>query len=86
MTDRDRTAVNIENVIRDAELVAAVENLHGECFVEFPEINVIHGETVAFEELRDSEYRSNAHLVRLAACNGRAAIDAEWLEAALFGE
>src|SRR6478672_7791658 len=41
MADRDRAAVDIEPVHRDAELVGAVEHLHRERLVELPEVDVV---------------------------------------------
>src|ERR1043165_8028154 len=40
MAERDRPAVHVEPVIGDAELVAAVDHLHGEGLVEFPQVDV----------------------------------------------
>src|SRR6185295_1849343 len=40
MADRDRAAIDVEPVHRDAELVGAIEHLHRERLVEFPEIDV----------------------------------------------
>src|SRR5665213_3185625 len=36
VTDRDRAAVDVEALVGNAQLVAAVDGLHGEGFVEFP--------------------------------------------------
>src|SRR5690349_23043410 len=38
MADRDRAAVDVELVVRDAELVAAVEHLNGEGLVQLPQV------------------------------------------------
>src|ERR1700733_5971795 len=80
MADRDRAAVDIELVVVDAEPVAAVENLDCEGFVEFPEADVVHLEAMRLEELRHREHRADAHLVRIAAGHGHAAIDPERLK------
>jgi hypothetical protein len=72
---------------RDAELVAAVDDLHGEGLVEFPQADVVDLQAVArSSSLGIGEDRADAHLVRLAAGDGEAAEDAERLEAALLGE
>jgi hypothetical protein len=36
MTHRNRAAVDVQTLVRDAELVAAIEHLTGECLVQFP--------------------------------------------------
>ena len=46
MADRDCTAVDVELVIVDAEPVAAVDDLDRERFVELPEADVVHLETM----------------------------------------
>src|SRR5215813_3001154 len=40
MADRDRAAIDVELVRIDAELVAAVDHLHGIGLVELPEVDV----------------------------------------------
>src|SRR5210317_1020968 len=83
MTDRNSTTVDIENAIRDAELVAAKEHLHGKGFIKLPEVDVIHRETVALEQLGHSEDGADAHLVGLATRNRGTSIDAERFQTAL---
>ena|SRR5210317_1366254 len=85
MTDRNGTTVYVENVVRDAELVAAVEHLNGKSLVKLPEIDVIHRETVALEQLGHSENGTDAHLVGFASRNCGTSIDAERFQAALGG-
>ena len=41
MADRDRAAVDVEAVVRDAQLVAAVDHLHRERFVQLPQADVV---------------------------------------------
>src|SRR3954453_11410315 len=41
MADRDRAAVDVELLGIDAELVAAIDHLHREGLVQFPEIDVV---------------------------------------------
>ena len=86
VADRDRAAVDVERVVRDAELVAAVEHLHRERLVQLPEVDVVDLQAVALQQPRHREDRADAHLVGLAAGDGEAAEDAERLEAALLGE
>ena len=68
------------------ELVAAVEDLHGERLVELPQADVVDLQAVALQQLRDREHRADAHLVRLAAGDRDAAVDAERLKPALLRE
>src|SRR4029077_8816050 len=85
MADRDRAAVDVELFRVDAELVAAVDHLHGKSFVELPKIDVIDLQPVTLEQARHREHRSDAHLVRLTAGGDKAAEYAERLEAAPCG-
>ena len=41
MADRDRAAVDVQPVVGNAEPVAAVDHLHGERFVQLPQIDVL---------------------------------------------
>ena len=54
----------------DAEPVAAVDHLHGEGFVQFPQVDVVDLQSVAFEQLGHGKHRADAHFVRLAAGDG----------------
>jgi hypothetical protein len=72
MADRDRAAVDVEPVHRDARLVGAVENLHRERLVEFPEVDVGDRRPRRFKHLRHGEHRADAHLVGLAAADREA--------------
>src|SRR4051812_33570080 len=58
MTDGDRTAVDVEALHRDAELVAAVHRLARESFVELPEPDVVHLEAVSLQQARNREHRT----------------------------
>src|SRR5271165_612909 len=86
VADRDRAAVDVELVVVDTELVAAVDHLHGEGLVELPEADVVHLEAVGLEELRNGEHRPDAHLVWIAAGDRDAAIDPERRQVALARE
>ena len=46
MADRDRAAVDVQLLGIDAELVAAVDHLHGERFVQLPQVDVVDPEAV----------------------------------------
>src|SRR4051812_20226748 len=85
MADRDRAAVDVVLLRIDAELVARIEALAGEGFVELPEVDVIDLEAVALQQLRHGEDRPDAHLVRLAARRRPGHEAAHRVEAALLG-
>src|SRR3546814_21026600 len=86
MADRDRAAVDVEFVVVEAELVAAIDHLTGERFIQFPEADVRHFQAVAFEQLRNRVHQTDAHLVRVAGGNREATIDAERIEAKTLGQ
>ncbi len=86
MADRDRAAVDVEAVVRDAERVAAVDRLHREGFVEFPQPDVVDREVVTREQFGDREDGADAHLARLAADDHHPAIEAERRDVARRGE
>src|SRR5690242_1058456 len=83
MAHRDRAAVHVEALVRDAELVAAVDHLHRERLVQLPQADVADLEAGALEQLRDRVHGPDAHFVGLAARDREAAVDAERLQAAL---
>ena len=66
MADGDRSAVHVQLVHGDAETIAAVDDLHGESFVEFPEIDIVDVKALALEQFGDGKYRADAHLVGFA--------------------
>src|SRR5665213_1416385 len=59
MADRDRSAIDVEPVVRDAEPVAAIEHLAGERLVQFPQINVVDLESVLLQQLGHREDRAD---------------------------
>ncbi len=81
MTQGDRAAVHVQAVGRDAELVAAVQHLHGEGFVQLPQVDVLHRQAQLLEHLGHGEDGADAHLVGLAARHGEAEEAAQGLEA-----
>src|SRR3954447_8826119 len=85
MADRDRTAVDVVLLGIDAELVARIEALAGEGFIELPEIDVVDLQAMALQEFRHGVDRADAHLVRLAAGRRPRNETAERVEAALLG-
>ncbi len=86
MPDGDRAAVDIEPIVGNAQLVAAVDDLHRERLVQLPQADVVDLHAGAREQLRHGEDRSDAHFVGLAAGDGEAAEYAQRLEAATGGE
>src|SRR6476620_1576906 len=82
----DCAAIHIELLRIDAEPVAAIDHLHGESFVQFPEIDIGNFESVPLQESRNGKYRADAHLIGLAACRDKAAERAERLQAFFLGE
>src|SRR5579871_6600709 len=80
MADRDRAAIHVQPVVRYAELVAAVDHLHREGLVQFPEVDILDLQPVALEQLGHGEDRADAHLVRFAPHHLETTIDTEWLE------
>src|SRR2546422_5900658 len=86
VTEGDRAAVDVQPLVRDAEPVAAVDHLHGERLVQFPQTNVFHFQPGAREQSRHGEHRADAHFVRLAAGYREAAENPKRSQVALFGE
>src|SRR4051812_19551294 len=84
MADRDRAAVDVVLVGIDAELVARIEALAGEGFVELPEIDVVDLQAMTLQQLRHGKDRADAHLVRLATRRRPSDEAAHRIEAALL--
>src|SRR5688572_26487321 len=82
---RNRATIDIEPVVGDAELVAAVDDLHGERFVEFPQVDIRDRLAGALQQLRHREHGPDTHFVGLASGNREASKDAQWLEIQFFG-
>ena len=86
MADRNRAAVDVQSLHRNAQRIRAVQHLHRERFVEFPQADVVDAQARALQQFRHREYRADAHFVGLAAGHREAAEDAQRLQAALFGQ
>src|SRR6202040_3777600 len=84
--ERDRAAVDVQALVRNAELVAAVEHLDGERLVQLPQIDVADLVSGALQQARNGEPRADAHLVRLAAGDREAPEYPERRQIALLGE
>jgi hypothetical protein len=80
VADRDRAAVDVHPVRRDAEPLLAVQRLDRERLVELPEIDVVDAEAGAFEQPRHGDDRADPHLVGLAPGDREAAEGAERLQ------
>ena len=85
VADGDRAAVDIEAFQRNAQLALAVQGLRGKGLVQLPEINVLHRQSVARQQLGHGKHRANAHLIGLATGNRQAAEGAQRREAQLGG-
>jgi hypothetical protein len=57
----------------DAQAVATIYYLNGECLAQLPEVDIVHPHAAAFEKLRNSEDRTDAHFVWFAPCSLKAA-------------
>src|SRR5258705_10339260 len=49
MANRDRAAIDVELFRIDPELVAAIDDLHRERLVQFPEIDIVDHKSVSLE-------------------------------------
>src|SRR5579862_5535389 len=81
MSECDRAAVDVESLIRNAEPIPAVQDLNCEGFVELPQVDLLEAYARALEQSWHREDRTDSHLVGLAAGDGKAAENAERLDA-----
>jgi hypothetical protein len=81
VAERDRAAVHVQPIGRDAELARAVEGLRGERLVDLEEIDVRDLEPGLREELLDRGERADAHDRRVDADRDVRAEVAEALQA-----
>ena len=86
MADRDRPAIHIEPIVRNAELVAAVEHLHGEGLVKLPQADILDRQIEAFQQLGDREYRADAHLIGFRTRHRHTDISAHGCEPPRLGD
>src|SRR5438045_3073099 len=73
MADRNCAAVNVQLLMRNSDAFHAVEDLARESLVQFPQIDVVGFQAVAFEQAWHGIDWSDPHFVRLAACDCEAA-------------
>ena len=85
VADRNGTTIDVQVFVRDAQTIAAVQHLNRKGFVQLPQVDVVHFQAVGFQQLRHGENGTDAHFVRVTACNGHAAIDAQRRQTAAFG-
>ena len=85
VADRDRATVDVQQFIRNAELVAAIKHLHGEGFVQFPDADIVHLQAKTLQQFRNCVNRADAHFVGLGSGDGHADIAPQRIEALLFG-
>src|SRR3546814_18265361 len=84
MTDRDRAAINVEQLIRDMELITAVQQLGGKGLVQFPQADVVHLQIESLEESRNSEHGPDAPFIGLGSRHCHADIAAARRETSPF--
>src|SRR6202047_4575385 len=83
---RNRAAVDVQALVRNAEAIAAIQHLASECFIELPQIDIADSITGTVEQPRDRVNRTHAHFVGLATGNRKAAKQPQGLQAAPLGE
>ena len=67
---RDRPAVNVHAFGRDSELMDAREHLHGECFVDFEQVNIVERATCFGDDAADGFDGRGEQILRLTAGGG----------------
>src|SRR5262249_50154047 len=75
MSDGNRSAVDVQLLRINSQAVAAIDHLHRESFVEFPNVDVAQSDAGTLQQFRDGEYRTDAHFVGVAAGDLKAAKD-----------
>ena len=70
MTQRNRTAVDVNVVAVPIQGFTHRQRLCGKCFVSFDQINVIEWPPGAFQTLERGFYRANSHESRVDTGNG----------------
>ena len=85
MADGDGTAVDVEAIVGNAKLVAAVDHLHGKSLVQFPQADVLDFLAGPLQQLGDGEHRPDAHFIGFAPGDGETAEDTHRLQSLLRG-
>lgn len=86
VTNGDAATIDVVDVGINAQVIAAVERLAGESFIEFPQANVTYLQVVLAEELGNGVYGADTHFFWRVAGDHHAPIYPQWLQAALFGQ
>ena len=86
MADRNRAAIDIELVHRNAQFVAAINHLHRKRFIELPQVNVADLQAESCQHLGNGVHRADAHLVRLAARHRKTEEATQGLQAFFLGQ
>ena len=73
VADRDGAAVDIEPLAGNAQLALAIQRLRGKGLVHLPQVDVLHCEAVARQQLGHGKHRADAHFVGLATGYGKTA-------------
>jgi len=61
MSERNRSAIDIDLVAVETEFSFAGEVLHGKGFIDLKEIDVVHRQAGIAQSKRDGRYRTNPH-------------------------
>ena len=85
VAQRDGAAVHIQAIGGNAQLVAAVDHLHGKGFVQLPQVDVADLQAELVQHLGHGEHRADAHFVRLTAGDGEAEETAHGLQVVFAG-
>ena len=83
MAERDRAAIDVGRLPRRLQLAVVVERGDGVGFVQLPQVDVAHGETVVRHQLADGRGDGDAHLFRMDSAKLHATEQAEDGKAAL---
>ena len=75
VANRNGAAIHVVDFGIDPKMVAAIQNLASEGFVELPKANVAHAKTCSLQQLWNGIDRADTHLFRCVSCNCHTAID-----------
>src|SRR5881394_1117301 len=83
MPDGNCATIDVEAFLGNTEALAAVDHLHGEGLVEFPQADVIDAQPEALQQPRYRGHRADAHFIGPRTGDRHADIATEWFDAAL---
>merc|ERR1711916_34976 len=75
VTHRNSTTVNVVDFWVDTQLVATVKHLTSKSFVQFPKADVVDGQAVLLQQLRNGIDWANTHFFWLVTHNHHATVD-----------